>query len=155
VKPSPNLPNDLSIYLYPSLAFFEGTPLSAGRGTTMQFQIYGSPYYKKTAFTFTPISREGAKYPKYKNKRCYGVDLRTELISSKNGINLSYILDAYKNYRFKKKFFLKNRFIDKLAGSARLRQQIKAGKSAKQIKQSWKKGLTKFKKVREKYLIYP
>jgi len=155
VKPSPNLPNDLSIYLYPSLAFFEGTPLSAGRGTTMQFQVYGSPYYKKTKFTFNPVSREGAKYPKYKNKKCYGVDLRTELISSKNGINLSYILDAYKNYRFKKKFFLKNRFIDKLAGSSRLRQQIKAGKSAKQIKYSWKKGLTKFKKMREKYLIYP
>jgi len=154
VKPSPNLPNDLSIYLYPSLAFFEGTPLSAGRGTTMQFQIYGSPYYKKTKFTFRPISREGAKHPKYKNKKCYGIDLRRELIGSKNGINLSYILDAYKNYRFKKKFFLKNRFIDKLAGSSHLRQQIVAGKSAKQIKQSWEKGLTKFKKVREKYLIY-
>jgi len=154
VKPSPNLPNDLSIYLYPSLAFFEGTPLSAGRGTTMQFQIYGSPYYKKTKFTFRPISREGAKHPKYKNKKCYGIDLRRELIGSKNGINLSYILDAYKNYRFKKKFFLKNRFIDKLAGSSHLRQQIVAGKSAKQIKQSWRKGLTKFKKVREKYLIY-
>ena len=155
VKPSPNLPNDLSIYLYPSLAFFEGTPLSAGRGTTMQFQVYGSPYYKKRKFTFTPVSREGAKHPKYQNKKCYGVDLRTELISSKNGINLSYVLDAYKNYRFKKKFFLKNRFFDKLAGSSRLRQQIKTGKSAKQIKSSWKKGLTKFKKMRENYLIYP
>jgi uncharacterized protein YbbC (DUF1343 family) len=155
VKPSPNLPNDLSIYLYPSLAFFEGTPLSVGRGTTMQFQVYGSPYYKKTKFTFRPISREGAKHPKYQNKKCYGVDLRSELIDSKSGINLSYILDAYKNYRFKKKFFLKNRFFDKLAGSSHLRQQIKAGKSAKQIKQSWRKSLAKFKKIRKKYLIYP
>ena len=112
-------------------------------------------YYNKTAFTFTPISREGAKYPKYKNKRCYGVDLRTEPISSIDGINLSYILDAYKNYRFKNKFFLKNRFIDKLAGSSRLRRHILAGKSAKQIKQSWRKGLKKFKNIRKKYLIYP
>ncbi len=155
VKPSPNLPNDLSIYLYPSLAFFEGTPLSVGRGTTMQFQIYGSPYYRKTAFTFTPVSREGAKYPKYQNKKCYGVDLRGEFITTSDGINLSYILDAYKHYRFKKKFFLKNRFIDKLAGSSHLRQQIQAGKSAKQIKQSWQKGLNRFKRVRQKYLIYP
>ena len=155
VKPSPNLPNDLSIYLYPSLAFFEGTPLSAGRGTNMQFQIYGSPYYRKTAFTFTPISREGAKYPKYQNKKCYGVDLRGEFITMSEGINLSYILDAYKNYRFKNKFFLKNRFIDKLAGSSRLRRQIQAGKSAKQIKQSWQKGLNRFKTIRQKYLIYP
>ena len=155
VKPSPNLPNDLSIYLYPSLAFFEGTPLSAGRGTNMQFQIYGSPYYRKTAFTFTPVSREGAKYPKYQNKKCYGVDLRGEFITVSDGINLSYILDAYKNYRFKNKFFLKNRFIDKLAGSSRLRRQIQAGKSAKQIKQSWQKGLKRFKAIRQKYLIYP
>jgi len=155
VKPSPNLPNDLSIYLYPSLAFFEGTPLSVGRGTNMQFQIYGSPYYRKTAFTFNPVSREGAKYPKYQNKKCYGVDLRGEFITTSEGINLSYILDAYKNYRFKKKFFLKNRFIDKLAGSSRLRQQIQAGKSAKKIKQSWQKGLKRFKTMRQKYLIYP
>jgi uncharacterized protein YbbC (DUF1343 family) len=155
VKPSPNLPNDLSIYLYPSLAFFEGTPLSAGRGTTNQFQLYGSPYFKKTSFTFKPISREGAKYPKYKNKKCYGVDLRGELIDSNSGINLSYILDAYKNYRYKNKFFLKNRFIDKLAGSSNLRKQIAKGKSAKQIKQSWQKGLTEFKAIRKKYLIYP
>jgi len=155
VKPSPNLPNDLSIYLYPSLAFFEGTPLSAGRGTTNQFQIYGSPYYKKTPFTFKPISREGAKHPKYRNRTCYGIDLRDTFISTTNGINLSYILDAYKHYRYKNKFFLKNNFIDKLAGSSNLRKQIQAGKSAKQIKKSWEKGLTMFKALREKYLIYP
>jgi uncharacterized protein YbbC (DUF1343 family) len=155
VKPSPNLPNDLSVYLYPSLAFFEGTPLSAGRGTTNQFQIYGSPYYKKTRFSFKPVSREGAKHPKYKNKTCYGIDLRGEPILVSDGINLSYILDAYKNYYYTKKFFLKNNFIDKLAGSSNLRKQIIAGKSAKQIKWSWKKGLTKFKIMRQKYLIYP
>jgi uncharacterized protein YbbC (DUF1343 family) len=155
VKPSPNLPNALSVYLYPSLAFFEGTPLSVGRGTTMQFQVYGSPYYKKTKFTFKPISREGAKHPKYENRRCYGVDLRGEKIDTTAGINLKYILDAYKHYRFKKKFFLKNRFFDKLAGSSRLRRDIMAGKSIWQIKQGWKKGLKRFKKIRKKYLIYP
>ncbi len=155
IKPSPNLPNDLSIYLYPSLAFFEGTPLSVGRGTTIQFQLYGSPYYRKTPFTFTPISREGAKHPKYENKKCYGVDLRGEFITTSEGINLSYILDAYKHYRFKKKFFLKNRFFDKLAGSSKLRRQIIAGKSVRYIKRSWQKGLNRFKSIRQKYLIYP
>ena len=155
VKPSQNLPNDLSVFLYPSLAFFEGTPLSVGRGTTSQFQLYGSPYYKKTTFTFKPVSREGAKHPKYQNKRCYGVDLRGEFINPSDGINLSYLLDAYKHYRYSKKFFLKNRFIDKLAGSSNLRKQILAGRSAKQIKKSWQKGLNKFKTVRQKYLIYP
>ena len=155
VKPSPNLPNDLSIYLYPSLAFFEGTTFSAGRGTTQQFQLYGSPYYKKKSFSFRPISREGAKHPKYENKICYGVNLSSEFISINDGINLEYILDAYKNYPYKKKFFLKSKFIDKLAGSSSLRKQIVAGKSAKSIKQSWQKGLEKFKAIRKNYLIYP
>ncbi len=155
VKPSPNLPNDLSIYLYPSLAFFEGTTFSAGRGTTQQFQLYGSPYYTKKYFSFKPISREGAKHPKHENKTCYGVDLSEEVISVNDGINLEYIIDAYKHYPYKKKFFLKNKFIDKLAGSSRLREQIVAGKSAKNIKESWQKGLESFKATRQQYLIYP
>jgi len=154
VKPSPNLPNDLSVYLYPSLAFFEGTTFSAGRGTVNQFQLYGSPYYKKKNFSFKPISRVGAKYPKYKNKICYGVDLRGESQDIHGGINLAYLLDAYKNYPYKKKFFLKSNFIDKLSGSAKLRHQVLAGKSAKQIKESWQKGLGKFKQIRQKYLLY-
>jgi len=155
IKPSPNLPNDLSIYLYPSLAFFEGTTFSAGRGTTQQFQLYGSPYYTKKHFSFTPISREGAKYPKHQNKKCYGVDLSATPIESHGGINLSYLLDAYRHYPYKKKFFLKSRFIDKLAGSAKLRQQVLAERSAKQIKKSWQKGLVRFKAMRENYLLYP
>ncbi len=155
IKPSPNLPNDLSIYLYPSLAFFEGTVFSAGRGTTKQFQLYGDPHYKKHYYAFTPISREGAKYPKHKGKKCYGVDLSSEPIVSGAGINLAYLLDAYKNYPYKKRFFLKNHFIDKLSGSSRLRKQVLAGKSAKSIKKSWQKGLKAFKVIREKYLIYP
>lgn len=155
IKPSPNLPNDLSIFLYPSLAFFEGTTFSAGRGTTEQFQLYGSPYYQKKDFKFKPVSREGAKYPKHENKVCYGVDLRNEVMVSDAGINLDYLLDAYQNYPYKKKFFLKNRFIDKLAGSNQLRLQVTQGKSAKEIRQSWQKGLKSFKQVREKYLLYP
>lgn len=155
IKPSPNLPNDLSIYLYPSLAFFEGTTFSAGRGTLQQFQLYGSPYYTKKNFSFKPVSREGAKYPKHQNKTCYGVDLSGEFIETNAGINLSYLLDAYKHYPYKKKFFLKSRFIDKLAGSNKLRQQVLAGKSAKQIKQGWQKGLTRFKALRQHYLLYP
>ncbi len=155
VKPSPNLPNDLSIYLYPSLAFFEGTVFSAGRGTTKQFQLYGDPHYKKHHYAFTPISREGAKYPKHKGKKCYGVDLSLEPMVSGAGLNLSYLLDAYKNYPNKKKFFLKNHFIDKLSGSSKLRRQVLAGKTSKTIKKSWQKGLKKFKAIREKYLIYP
>jgi len=155
VKPSPNLPNDLSIYLYPSLAFFEGTTFSAGRGTLQQFQIYGSPYYKKKDFSFKPVSREGAKHPKYENKTCYGVDLSSEFMGVNDGINLEYLLDAYKNYPYKKKFFLKNKFIDKLAGSSSLRKQVRAGKSAKSIKKSWQKGLENFKAMRQNYLIYP
>jgi len=155
VKPSPNLPNDLSIYLYPSLAFFEGTTFSVGRGTSQQFQLYGSPYYTKKSFSFKPISREGAKYPKHQNKICYGVNLSNETINPTAGINLSYLLDAYHHYPYKKKFFLKSHFIDKLAGSNRLRKQVLAGKSAKQIKKSWQKGLVKFKKIRQNYLLYP
>ncbi len=155
VKPSPNLPNDLSVYLYPSLAFFEGTTFSVGRGTTQQFQLYGSPHYKRKRFSFKPVSREGAKHPKHENKTCYGVDLSGELMGVNDGINLEYIIDAYKNYPYKNKFFLKNKFIDKLAGSKRLRQQIREGKSAKTIKKSWQKGLKYFKAMRQNYLIYP
>jgi uncharacterized protein YbbC (DUF1343 family) len=155
VKPSPNLPNELSVYLYPSLAFFEGTVISVGRGTNRQFQIYGNPKYKKRDFSFAPLSMEGAKYPKHKHKTCYGVDLSSTLIQLNEGINLSYLLDAYKNYPNKRKFFLKNNFFDKLSGSDKLRKQIAAGISAKEIKKSWKKGLDEFKAIREHYLIYP
>ena len=156
VKPSPNLPNELAIYLYPSLALFEGTVFSVGRGTDKQFQIYGNPYYKNRAFSFTPYPMEGAKHPKYEGIKCYGVDLRSEYINLDSGINLNYIIDAYNNYhnKNKKNFFLKNRFFDKLAGSNKLRRQIEAGMSPKEIKQSWEKELNEFKQIRKNYLIY-
>ncbi|MGB1041802.1 MAG: exo-beta-N-acetylmuramidase NamZ family protein [Tenacibaculum sp.] len=151
IKPSPNLPNDKAINLYPSLCFFEGTNVSAGRGTNEQFQIYGSPYLKKTRFSFTPQPNEGAKYPKHKNKLCYGENL-TEA-DELNSLNLSWLLKTYQETsRVKTKFW--NAFFTKLAGTTKLQEQITKGLSEKEIKVSWKKDLELFKKVREKYLLY-
>ena len=155
VKPSPNLPNELSIFLYPSLGLFEGTTFSVGRGTYKQFQLYGNPLYRKRDFSFIPVPLSGAKYPKHRNKTCYGVDLSNRYINLKAGVNLSYLIDAYRNYPKKRSFFLKSRFFDKLAGSNKLRKQIEAGISIQDIKRGWRKGLNNFKKIRTKYLIYP
>ena len=149
IKPSPNLPNDKSIQLYPSLCFFEGTNVSAGRGTEMQFQIYGSPFLDKNAFSFTPQANAGAKYPKYKNKICFGEDLRTA--ENFNALDLSFLIKAYKQ-NSSKEFF--NNFFTKLAGTEKLQQQIEQGVSQKKIQMSWKNGIERFKKVRSKYLIY-
>jgi len=158
VKPSPNLPNDRAIALYPSLAFFEGTVFSAGRGTTKQFQLYGAPEYTIKKFSFTPRSMPGARYPKFKGKRCWGVDLGSRSVSSiraEKRINLTYLLDAYRHYPQKKKFFLKSGFIDKLSGSDQLRKQVMSSKSEAQIRKSWQADLAKFRKIRAKYLLYP
>lgn len=149
VKPSPNLPNDVSINLYPSLCFFEGTNVSAGRGTDKQFQIYGSPFLEKSDFSFTPQSNEGAKHPKHKEKMCFGEDLSTSKRLA--NLNLSWLLKAYKQAP-KKDFF--NAFFTKLAGTKKLQQQIEQGLSEKEIKASWHQGLNDFKKVREQYLLY-
>jgi uncharacterized protein YbbC (DUF1343 family) len=155
IKPSPNLPNELAIFLYPSLALFEGTAFSVGRGTNMQFQIYGNPDYQGGKFSFIPSSQEGAKHPKHEKKVCYGVDLRSTYIDLHQGLNLSYLIDAYQHYPHKKRFFLKGNFFDKLAGSDHLRKQIQAGFSEKQIKKSWEDGLNQFKMIRANYLLYP
>ena len=149
IKPSPNLPNDKSINLYPSLCFFEGTNVSAGRGTEMQFQIYGSPFLTKSKFTFTPQANEGAKYPKFKNKLCYGENLQeTEKL---NKLDLSFLIKAYQE-NTGKDFF--NNFFTKLAGTKKLQEQIEKGLSDKEIRKTWKNDLDAFKKVRSKYLIY-
>ena len=149
IKPSPNLPNDKSINLYPSLCFFEGTNVSAGRGTEMQFQVYGSPYITKSSFTFTPQANEGSKYPKYKKQRCFGEDLRTA--KNLNKLDLSYLLKAYQQ-NTSKEFF--NNFFTKLAGTERLQGQIEQGLSEKEIRKTWVQDLISFKKIRKKYLIY-
>ena len=149
IKPSPNLPNDKSINLYPSLCFFEGTNVSAGRGTEMQFQIYGSPYLAKSDFTFTPQANEGAKYPKYKNTLCYGENLQEA--ENLNKLDLSFLIEAYKQ-NTSNEFF--NNFFTKLAGTKKLQQQIEKGISETEIRKTWEKDLDAFKKVRSKYLIY-
>ncbi|MDB4204418.1 DUF1343 domain-containing protein [Polaribacter sp.] len=149
IKPSPNLPNDKSINLYPSLCFFEGTNVSAGRGTEMQFQVYGSPYITKSSFTFTPQANEGSKYPKYKKQRCFGEDLRTA--KNLNKLDLSYLLKAYQQ-NTSKEFF--NTFFTKLAGTERLQEQIEQGLSEKEIRKTWVQDIISFKKIRKKYLLY-
>ena len=126
IKPSPNLPNDISINLYPSLCFFEGTSVSVGRGTAMQFQVYGSPFLTKNAFSFKPQANEGAKYPKYKNKICFGEDLRTA--ERLNKLDLSFLIKAYEQ-NSSKAFF--NSFFTKLAGTEKLQQQVENGLSEK------------------------
>ena len=157
VKPSPNLPNIRSILLYPSVCFFEGTTLSLGRGTEKQFQVIGHPSLKSD-FSFTPMPNEGAKEPPLKGEKCYGTDLSnitTGSIIKDKRINLSYLIDYHKKMKSaNQKFFLDNNFIDKLAGSDQLRKQILAGKSEEEIRMTWKPGLEKFMKVRQKYLIY-
>ena len=159
IKPSPNLPNMHSIYLYTSICFFEGTDVSLGRGTSKQFQIYGAPQYAqaKSTYSFTPMPNEGAKEPPLNGKLCYGHDLSTLNISDlqkMRKVNLSYLFDAYNNFGDKSQFFLKNNFIDKLAGTKMLREQILAGKSAEEIYATWQTGINKFKQIRKKYLLY-
>lgn len=153
VRPSPNLPNDQSIKLYPSLGLFEGTNINAGRGTEFQFQRYGAPFLNKDhyEFSYTPIANFGAKYPKHQNTVCYGADLST--IKAERSFTLRYIIDSYNNTTDKSKFFNMANFT-KHAGTEKLQQQIEAGKTANEIKNSWQKGLSDFKLVREKYLIY-
>jgi len=150
LKPSPNLPNQKSINLYPSLCFFEQTPVSVGRGTKKQFQVIGTPYWKNFKFNFTPKSMPGAKYPKHENYTCYGLNLENEQYLSK--IDLKWLILAYKNERNKDNFF-KSGF-HRLAGSKLLEEQIKKGLSEKEIKKTWKNGLENFQLIREKYLIY-
>ncbi|MDQ1164707.1 DUF1343 domain-containing protein [Flavobacterium sp. SORGH_AS_0622] len=150
VKPSPNLPNDQAINLYASLCLFEGTNVSLGRGTEKQFQIYGSPYLTKTNFKFTPKPNFGAKDPVYNGKECYGEDLSKA--PKVNQLELKWLLKAYQNTTDKSKFFIP--FFTKLAGTKKLQQQIEAGVSEKDIRDSWKKGLEDFKTMRKAYLLY-
>lgn len=150
VKPSPNLPNDQAINLYASLCLFEGTNVSVGRGTEMQFQIYGSPFLPKSDFSFTPIPNFGAKEPLYKNQLCYGENLTK--IEKVNKLELKWLIKAYNTTADKSKFF--NDFFTKLAGTKKLREQIEKGVSEEEIRKSWEKGLNDFKEMRKKYLIY-
>ena len=158
IAPSPNLPNQKAIYLYPSLCFFEGTVVSEGRGTDKPFQQFGYPKMPNGNTKFTPKSIEGvAKYPKLENKKCIGIDLSEIPLDSLQNIrqlNLDWLISTYNDYPKKDKFF-KAEFFDKLAGSSDLREQVIAGKSAGEIRETWQDGLTEFESIREKYLLYP
>ncbi|WP_333662524.1 DUF1343 domain-containing protein [Chishuiella changwenlii] len=154
VKPSPNLPNAHAINLYPSTCLFEGTNVNEGRGTDLQFQVYGSPYLKSMPYQYTPISKAGATSPKFKDEVCFGEDLSK--VAYQNGINLEWLIKAYKN-NTKQPFWTKNGsklWIDQLAGTDELRKQIEQGWTEKQIKETWKNDLDNFKYIRAKYLIY-
>lgn len=154
IPPSPNLPNIKSIYLYPSTCFFEGTVMSLGRGTSLPFQVYGHPGYKGSNYSFTPQSISGAKNPPLLGKKCYGVDLSDtdDKYIRKQGIDLSYVIDAYKNLNIGSKFFTS--FFDLLAGCSYVREMIEQGCDADEIKARWQDDVTKFKKQRAPYLIY-
>ena len=154
IAPSPNLPNMLSIYLYPSTCYFEGTPVSLGRGTDWPFQVYGHPDMKGYSFSFTPTSRAGAKNPPQMDKLCHGVDLhnlKPEDVIAK-GMNLEYVIDAYHNLNIGDKFFTP--FFDKLAGRTYIREMIQAGKSADEIRACWQDDVKRFKEQRRPYLLY-
>lgn len=149
--PSPNLTNNLSINLYPSLCLFEGTNISVGRGTDYPFQIFGSPFLKNTNFYFIPQTSFGAEKPVYKGIKCYGFDLRnTNRLSE---INLNWLIFSYNNTKEQTSFF--NPLFNKLAGNSSLQEDIKNNIPAKKIKEKWKKNIDEFKKTRNKYLLYP
>jgi uncharacterized protein YbbC (DUF1343 family) len=155
IKPSPNLSNQNSVYLYPSLCFFEGTVISLGRGTSFPFQVFGSPDMPDRGFNFVPGSVTGAKNPPLLGVRCFGTDLRDALkkkLVPKSELNLDWLISAYKDFPKKDKFF--NSYFDVLAGGPVLREQILKGMTARQIRDSWKAGLVNFSKIREKYLLY-
>lgn len=154
VKPSPNLPNIRSIYLYPSLGLFEGTVMSVGRGTSFPFQVFGHPNLKSNEFEFTPKPMYGAKNPKLNGKLCKGYDMRTIVLSDirKNGFTLKYIIEAYRKLIKHTEFF--NTFFYRLAGSHTLQQQIETGMSESEIKEMWQQDIQRFKQKRKKYLLY-
>lgn len=166
VKPSPNIPDMASVYWYASTCYFEGTALSEGRGTDHPFVIFGHPSLPKNLFSFTPTSRDGARNPKLADQLCYGWNLygtNEEVLKQvDNKVQIKYLLEAYRLFPEKENFFnipktgnpLNNAF-NRLAGNKELMEQIKAGKTEAEIRQSWEPGLQAFKKIRKKYLLYP
>jgi uncharacterized protein YbbC (DUF1343 family) len=153
VRPSPNLPNDTAINLYPSLGLLEGTTVNAGRGTEMQFQVVGSPYLPshKYPFNYTPQPNFGSKSPKFQGINCNGIDLRKT--PRMDRVDLKWIIEVYQNYTKKEDFFNTSNFTTH-AGTSKLQQQIEAGMTSEEIRESWKNDLASFRKIRKKYLLY-
>ena len=159
VKPSPNLPNDRSIELYPTLCFFEGTNLSIGRGTSKQFQIIGHPLLedvKEIDFVFIPLPNEGASNPVLNGKVCYGFDLSEDnsIFDIEDKLNISVIKKVYELFPDKSQFFVKTNFFELLIGTDNFKQQIIDNVDEDLIRSGWEQELKDFMKTREKYLIY-
>ena len=154
VRPSPNLPNDQAIKLYPSLGLFEGTYINAGRGTEHQFQCYGAPFLDQAvfSFTYTPVENFGAKNPKHKEIKCYGEDLREEKLYGE--VSVKWLIKAYRNASDTSKVFNRSNFT-RHAGTAELQKQIQSGWTETAIRATWREDIEDFKKQRAKYLIYP
>ena len=157
VRPSPNLPTDNSILLYPSLCFFEGTVISVGRGTSTPFEIYGHPGMQGYSFSFVPQAIQGMdSKPMYKDKTCFGENLQKYYVqhpSDKGRINLMWLIRAFGTLGSRPDFF--NPYFDQLAGTAKLQEQIIKGSGEEDIRSSWKADIEAFKKIRERYLLYP
>lgn len=151
VRPSPNLPNQQSILLYPSICFFEGTAVSVGRGTPFPFQVIGHPDSDFGPFEFTPVSTAGAKNPPHENVKCYGLDLREVKVPAK--LDLSYLIDFYNKSEQKDEFFTD--YFKLLAGTEQLQRQIQNGLTEKEIRASWEESLKNYKSMRANYLLYP
>lgn len=155
VKPSPNLPNMKSIYLYPTLCFFEATAMSVGRGTHKQFQVIGHPAFPGS-YSFTPEPMPGAQDPKLKGQECFGIDfsrIPIDSLQQLGRIRLDWLIEAYSDFPEREEFFLPHFY--KLAGNKELEKQIKAGLTEQEIRVTWREGLEQFRKMRGKYLLYP
>lgn len=155
IKPSPNLPNWKSVYIYPSLCLLEGTVMSVGRGTDTPFQIYGHPNFMIGSYAFTPDSTQGSANPKHKGKQCFGINLSgyaDNFLRNDNKLNLTWLIGSYEVMSQQGDFFVS--YFEKLSGTAELRKQIEAGWSEEDIRNSWQPGLDKFRKIRSKYLLY-
>ncbi|HUZ59690.1 MAG TPA: DUF1343 domain-containing protein [Hanamia sp.] len=165
VKPSPNLPDIQSVYLYPSICFFEGTTLSEGRGTDKPFRVFGDPSLPKNLYSFIPHPMEGAEHSKHYGQVCYGWNLSGTpaqvLKKTDNHIQLKWLMEAYRLFPNKDSFFIvpksgnmEHSSFDRLAGNDELWRQIKNGVSEKAIRASWEPALSNYKKLRKKYLLY-
>ncbi len=157
VNPSPNLPDMKSVYLYPSICFFEGAEVNEGRGTDKPFQVFGYPTYIPKQYAYTPVSKPGLSlHPKFEGKECYGYDLSgtpIEELQQITQLELKYLIEFYNKSTDKKEFF-NAEFFDLLAGGNHLRKQIISGTRVGEIRKSWEQGIENFKKIRSKYLLY-
>mgnify|MGYP000663405213 CR=1 FL=1 len=156
VAPSPNLPNMSSVYLYPSICFFEGTSVSVGRGTDLPFQVIGSPFIDSVSFTFIPKPNLGSKNPKHKGKECKGYNLNLFgllYVRSTKQLYLHWLIGMNEKTKGSK-FITRSNFFDLLSGNSELRKQIESGKTLEEIRETWKSPLEDYMKMRSQYLLY-